>query len=230
NPTARGCTNHMCSQEQRFQLLKSHCEKNPQLKDSYDEDNEQTYSRLLVDDKHKLLYCALPKAASTTFYNMFYYSYTGKLLKQVHCKSCWEEQGLVFLNQFSKPERDQRLRDYYKIMVVRHPLDRLVSGWNGKYTRPYSHATWRLHGPRMIEMFRKLQENTTLQQEIEKGATFDEFVRYVNYLETTDGEDHNQHWRPHHRLCHPCSIHYDLIVKVETMQEDSKVVLHKLGL
>ncbi|ELU06869.1 hypothetical protein CAPTEDRAFT_36480, partial [Capitella teleta] len=218
--------------EERFELLKSQCAKNPQLKETYIEDDEQTYRRLLVDDKHKILYCALPKAASTTFYNMFYYSYTGKFLdsSNVHCKSCWEEQGLVYLNRFSKPERDERLKDYYKIMVVRHPLDRVISCWNGKFTRPRLHATWRHNGPRMIEMFRKLQNNMTLDEEVRKGASFSEFVQYVNFLEATEGENHNQHWDTHYRLCHPCSIDYDLIVKVETMQEDSKVVLHRLGL
>ncbi|ELT90319.1 hypothetical protein CAPTEDRAFT_101291 [Capitella teleta] len=228
DPTVKGCTNRICSQKQRFQLLRSHCEKNPQLKDSYDEEDSHTYYRLLVDDKHKLLYCALPKAASTTFYNMFYYSYTGKFLEDIHCRQCWEDQGI--LSHFSKSERDKRLRDYYKIMVVRHPLDRLISCWNGKFTRQYRHPTWLQNGPRMIEMFRELQGNTTLKEEIKKGASFNEFVRYANYLEATEGEDHNRHWRPHHRLCHPCSIEYDLIVKVETMQEDSKAVLYKLGL
>ncbi|ELT92092.1 hypothetical protein CAPTEDRAFT_216122, partial [Capitella teleta] len=116
DPTVKGCTNRICSQKQRFQLLRSHCEKNPQLKGSYDEEDSHTYYRLLVDDKHKLLYCALPKAASTTFYNMFYYSYTGKFLEDIHCRQCWEDQGIVFLSHFSKSERDKRLRDYYKIM------------------------------------------------------------------------------------------------------------------
>lgn len=225
-----GCHSRVCSQEERFQQLKNGCEAHPELREIYNEEDAQTYFRLLVDDKHKVLYCALPKAASTTFYNMFYYSVTGRHLEDIHCRPCWEKEGLIFMDRFPKPERDRRLKEYYKIMVVRHPMDRLISCWNGKFTSPHKHATWRHNGPRMIEMFRTIPTNSTLQQEIRKGASFPEFIQYVNYLEKNSPEVHNQHWNVHYRLCHPCSINYDLIVKVETMQQDSKFLLERLKL
>ena len=54
--------------------LRRGCEKYTEISAIYDPEDAQTYSRLFVDDRHKVLYRALPKAASTTFYNLFYYS------------------------------------------------------------------------------------------------------------------------------------------------------------
>jgi chondroitin 4-sulfotransferase 11/chondroitin 4-sulfotransferase 13 len=71
---------------------------------------------------------------------------------------------------------------------------------------------------------------STLDAEARKGATFEEFLRDVNFLEADESEERNQHWETHYRLCHPCSIAYDYVVKAETMQKDSPSTLRRLGL
>ena len=228
---AEQCTPSVCSQQERFARLRRSCHKYPELSTEFDPDKHTTFGCLLVDDHHKVLYCALPKAASTTMYNMFYLAVTGRKLKDIHCRECWEKEGLVWLSRYPREERDRRLRDYFKIMVVRHPLDRFVSCWNNKFAyMPHPHSTWLQNGPRMISMFRKIPWGSTLEKEIKKGAEFNEFVQYVNYLEENSPKEHDQHWRAHNRLCHPCNIEYDLIAKVETMQRDSRFIMDRLNL
>ena len=66
----KGCTIKACTQQQRFDTLHKGCAKYPEITHTYNPDDQKTYFRLLVDDHHKILYCALPKAASTTFYKI----------------------------------------------------------------------------------------------------------------------------------------------------------------
>ena len=228
----KGCTIKACTQQERFKTLHKGCAKYSKITNIYNPDDPMTYSRLKVDDHNKILYCDLPKAASTTFNHMIYYSITGKYLDPKPCAPCWEKEGMIMLYNFNKEERDQKLRDYYKILVVRHPLDRFVSCWNDKLAVPWnlSNPEWQRTGPPMIKMFRKVPQGSTLEKEISKGVTLQEFAWYVNHLEQNSPDEHDPHWNTHYRLCHPCSIDYNLIVKVETMQIDTKEVLKRLHL
>lgn len=40
----------------------------------------------------------------------------------------------------------------------------------------------------------------------------------------------NQHWMPIYGLCDPCNIHYDFIIKIESLAEESKSLLSELGI
>ena len=219
-----------CSQRKRLAHLRQVCDKHKDnLDDWYDRAEPSTYQRILVDDKHQVLYCAVAKAASTTFYNMFYLAVTGKPLRAIHCQKCWKSEGLVWLSNYPQDEREKRLRTYYKVISVRHPLDRLVSCWNNKLKEPRKGRPWPGHGPKMVELFRSIPGNSSLEAEIAQGARFDEFLRYVNYVEAHN-QNHNSHWISIFRSCHPCSIEYDYIAKSETLDDDSKGIIHKLNL
>ena len=96
-----------CTQRWRIDYLRLKCKENKdKLGDWYNPSDNNTYSRILVDDKHKVLYCAVAKAASTTFYNMFYLATTGRNLSYIHCWSCWMNEGLVWLSSFPEEERN----------------------------------------------------------------------------------------------------------------------------
>ena len=219
-----------CSQLQRLRNVRRVCRQyKNELGDWYRSEKPTTYNRLLVDDKHKILYCAVGKAASTTFYNMFYFAVTGHNISRIHCDTCWKDEGLVWLSSFPMEEIERRLQTYYKVITVRHPLDRLVSCWNGKFANARNTSSWIHHGRKMVEMFRTIPTNSSLDTETAKGANFDEFLRYVNDIEAVN-QRHNPHWEPIVRMCHPCAIDYDYIVKVETLDVDSKAIIRKLNL
>ena len=110
-------------------------------------------------------------------------------------------------------------------MVVRNPFDRLLSSYLDK-------AFPRRNSDNDIQKYYYAIENYVLshnmtspeQWRAQKGiATFEQFL---NYALIKKPDDH--HWRPLHKFCDPCSIKYDHILRVETMQHDSKQLLSKL--
>ena len=58
--------------------------------------------------------------------------------------------------------------------------------------------------------------------------TFEEFVRYVIW-QSENKSQVDVHWRPQYDVCQPCHIKYDYLGYYETMQDDAKYVLEKIG-
>ncbi|ETE57202.1 Carbohydrate sulfotransferase 14, partial [Ophiophagus hannah] len=58
------------------------------------------------------------------------------------------------------------------------------------------------------------------------AVTFQEFV---NYVVTRSNEHLDVHWKPMFQLCDPCNIHYDILGKYETLEEDANHTLNRIG-
>ena len=109
------------------------------------------------------------------------------------------------------------LSSYYKFMVVRHPLTRLVSAYNDKIIGGGDRQGFQ---PviRVIRQQHNKAENTTV--------TFSDFLEYILELSP---RRLNQHWRPISMVCDPCHVEYDKIIKLETQKEDLREIFSRLG-
>ncbi|ELT88384.1 hypothetical protein CAPTEDRAFT_26156, partial [Capitella teleta] len=170
----------------------------------------------LVDDKHQLLYCGFAKAASTSWLRHFVRA-SGKWKKgqmSIRGKGI-ERYGFKHLHSLPEKEARDRLQTYRKMIVVRHPLDRLVSAWRDKLVMkdsPYRETI----GKRIIRKFRGSYNEGDL-------ATFDEFAHFVA-IGSSD-----PHWGTF-RNCKPCLVRYDYISRTETVEQDSGDIMAALGL
>ena len=56
-------------------------------------------------------------------------------------------------------------------------------------------------------------------------STFEEFISFLSMNENSNsfGLVEN-HWSTYNRLCQPCTIKYDVIAHLETIEEDSRLV------
>ena len=109
-----------------------------------------------------------------------------------------------------------------KIMVVRHPLVRLWSAYNDKFVN-MDPAIINKHGARFVQLIRKPIQKVS--DSCLTDVTFSEFIQYV--VQTIDRDlykGYDTHWAPYWKLCQPCDVPYDAILKLETFKEDMEYV------
>ncbi|CAL8253431.1 unnamed protein product [Arctogadus glacialis] len=185
---------------------------------------------LIVDDKHGLIYCYVPKVACTNWKRVLMVltgdgRYSDPLAIPAH--EAHVAGNLRTLSEFPAAEINRRLRSYLKFVFVREPFERLVSAYRNKFTRSYNEAFHRRYGTKIIRRHRPGARPGAA----EAGAdvSFREFVQYLVDPRTQREEPLNEHWERVHSLCHPCLIHYDVVGKYETLEPDARAVLGLAG-
>ncbi|XP_030632955.1 carbohydrate sulfotransferase 11-like isoform X2 [Chanos chanos] len=187
---------------------------------------------LIVDDRHGLLYCYVPKVACTNWKRVLMVL-TGQAggqhrdPLQIPANEAHIPGNLRTLSEYSTAEINQRLRTYLKFLFVREPFERLVSAYRNKFTRSYNTAFHKRYGTKIIRRHRPEPRPEALERG--DDVSFAEFVYYLVDPSTQREEPFNEHWERVHSLCHPCLIHYDVIGKYETLEEDSSYVLKLAG-
>ncbi|RMC03038.1 hypothetical protein DUI87_20231 [Hirundo rustica rustica] len=185
---------------------------------------------LVVDEDHEMIYCYVPKVACTNWKRvMMVLTGRGKYSDpmEIPANEAHVSSNLKTLNQYSIAEINHRLKNYMKFLFVREPFERLVSAYRNKFTQKYNTSFHKRYGTKIV---RRQRKNAT-QEALRKGddVKFEEFVAYLIDPHTQREEPFNEHWQTVYSLCHPCHIHYDLIGKYETLEEDSNYVLQLAG-
>ena len=122
---------------------------------------------------------------------------------------------------FTEKEQAHILANYTKFLVVRHPMSRLISAYYNKLTGEdpgYESAR------RSVIARRANHKAAELKTEIPR---FEEFVRaLLDPKWLTRGD---RHWQPMHSLCTPCAVHYDYVLKLESLENDMKLFANALA-
>ncbi|XP_013395185.1 carbohydrate sulfotransferase 10-like [Lingula anatina] len=118
------------------------------------------------------------------------------------------------LHSYGSKNNSMRLANYLKVLVVRHPLERLVSAYKEQ-------VLFRHLGPRVkTYMNQQYERNITLQKHI----SFSDFLQYI-----ADNGPKNAHWALVEDFCKPCDVQYDVIVHHEDLTTDAPNVMRLLG-
>ena len=228
-----------CNQDIRKARVKKYCahyrEKGVGVADKKKLDENRTFRMMFVDEKHKAVYCEVPKSACTSW-KTFMANITGKvepkdqkrLYQLVHDTKYHPKIGIKHLDSYTPAERKYILRTYYKFLVVRNPYTRLLSAYNNKFKGEAVQSSWYHEhvGTYIVNRYRN--HGKTVEKVKGDDVSFKELVEMIS-----NPNDHNPHryddhfWRVQDS-CYPCLVDYDYIAKVETMEHDSEVIIKKL--
>ena len=126
-----------------------------------------------------------------------------------------------YLNEYSPEEIVYRLNTYYKFLFVRHPFERLVSAYRNKFIDSYNLTLFKeLYGRRIIRKYRQNPDSRSLKTG--EGVSFYEFTEFI---QNSDPQFMDWHWKQFDLLCHPCLIYYDFIGRFENLHAEAETLL-----
>ena len=187
----------------------------------------------MYDDNKKIVFCYVPKIGSTKW------RYTFLLLNGKISFNAKLPKGALMptmLKGLSKIEREKRLADYFKYVIVRNPMERLVSGYINIINKPLKlnglnreeNTVERLKTDILLKM--RPEEYNAWLKNGRKGiitASFPEFIQFLNFVNLNTC---NQHIRPIIHHCHPCAVNYDFYGNFKLLPNDGNAVLEYLKL
>ncbi|KAM8775472.1 carbohydrate sulfotransferase 8 isoform 2-T6 [Rhynchonycteris naso] len=223
-PAARGPDGHWVSllqrQQERKRVMWEACAKY-RSSSSRRAVTPRHVSRIFVEDRHRVLYCEVPKAGCSNWKRVLMVlaglasSTTDIQHNTVHYGS-----ALKRLDTFDRQGILHRLSTYTKMLFVREPFERLVSAFRDKFEHPnsYYHPVF---GKAILARYRANASREALRTG--SGVRFSEFMQYLLDVHRPVGMD--IHWDHVSRLCSPCLIDYDFVGKFESMEDDANFFL-----
>ncbi|XP_031843826.2 carbohydrate sulfotransferase 11 [Nomia melanderi] len=191
----------------------------------------ESFRNILVDEQHELLYCYVPKVACTNWKRVLMIA-TGKWpgndpleipADQAHSQGTFQR-----LSNYTLPEIERMLTTYDKLIVVRHPMERLLSAYRNKLEAKHEKSSMYFQSRFGRKIIKRYRQNAT-EHSLKNGddVTFPEFVEFVT--DDSSNETRNEHWNPIYELCQPCLVNYNLVSKYESLVEDATEVLERMG-
>ncbi|XP_033122992.1 carbohydrate sulfotransferase 11-like isoform X3 [Anneissia japonica] len=202
----------------RVESTQKVCEEK-QFANKYTEFKFKDTGHMIVDEKHKFIFCYIPKVSCSTWKRVF------RSLYLTH------KSGLRQLNAFTSEEIEYRLKNYRKAMFVRDPITRFLSAFLHKFYTAKDgviHIWERTYGSKIIKLYRPWMQ-------LEKGQlglniTVSEFIKYVADLgEDLDIDPLRDHWLPMYRSCDPCKFQPEFIGHFENLEIEGPYLLKWLG-
>ncbi|XP_063149485.1 carbohydrate sulfotransferase 9-like [Candoia aspera] len=175
--------------------------------------------QLFVDENYKFIYCEVPKVGCSNWKKivLLLTLNLSRPVSEVTEDQVHKTELLKRLSSYPSKQQAELLNSFTKVMFTRHPLERLVSAYRDKFLHlaPYYSTTV---ANEIKALFRKNKNLTG-------NVTFQEFV---NFVVTRNTKYLDIHWKPMSQLCDPCNIHYDILGKYETLDQDVSHVLSRI--
>ncbi|KAJ8389669.1 hypothetical protein AAFF_G00115450 [Aldrovandia affinis] len=238
-------------QDDRKQLVHDLCSINsildfPGKGRTFDDIPNKELDHLIVDDRHGIIYCYVPKVACTNWKRIMivlseslngvngvpYHDPLAIPTEHIHNSSLhltfnkfWKRYG-----KFSRHLMKIKLKKYTKFLFVRDPFVRLISAYRNKFEQ-VNEEFYRAFAVVMLKRYGNYSNPpSSVIDAFSAGIrpSFSNFIQYLLDHETEKEMPFNEHWRQVYRLCHPCQINYDFIGKLETLDEDAEHLLRVL--
>ena len=211
-----------CSVTSRREQIVNTCRKETIVKPKY-------LDTIITDDRHRVLYCVIPKVAGTSFKSMMVDNLGIQTELKWFLPGYMNTIGLKQLSQYSQEDISERLESYFKFMVVRHPFDRLVSTYQQKFggfksqNLGNTYQNFASHHKDVIhDHFGNISHVDSNGQKL---------LSWPQFLELVVSEPKrfsDNHWANYENLCDPCKVNYSHVVYMETMEDDLDIVLDQL--
>ena len=192
---------------------------------------------MLTDDKSKTIFCFAPKVGCTNLKVLFFVNQglipeselkqTRDKVNQGRLETVMAKHSFVHL---SSAQREDALKNYFKFIMYRSPLERIVSGFRSKVQRfplvgtkaETPHYNWlrkevyKFKHPVEYKAWSDAGSKTPVQ------ISFPDFIDY--WLTNPQSLRFDEHFRPITEICHPCRSRFDFYGNFKNFEEDTGVL------
>jgi len=195
--------------------------------------NEYFYSNIIHIPELNILFCDIPKAASTNLRRLIYVHLNqSKTFANLNREKIWLDFKDFFRKYYLTKNSKFILKNknLFKFLLVRHPFRRIYSVYNDKFVN--NHIDDTIFGWKQLEedILLDIKTNETLLTIRRKDLKLD-FRTFLLYIINSirKGRTINSHWEQIVHRCACCLINYDWFGKIENFQQDKKILLNKLN-
>jgi hypothetical protein len=213
----------------RAEYLKQMCKGHP--RSSFYQATNYELSHILIDSEYKILYCGMPRAGEVNWRRILY-KLAGKTqetnLTKVPGEKMYEQGNFHFFYRLSIAEKKKVIRDFDKIIIIRHPFERIFSNWLHTFKNSKLSQVDREKWIRIINFhFKKNKQKTD-------NITFEEYLRCVLMAGAQKTQSnlaylvYQSFYLTMDDMCFPCDVKYNLIGTFDNIAEDSNYVLKSI--
>ncbi|XP_077489198.1 carbohydrate sulfotransferase 8-like [Amblyomma americanum] len=188
---------------------------------------------IFVDDRRKVAFCFVPKVASTSVKSLFA-ALLGINATSGHGAGDGDDALHALFNERvfrigPTHWAPSKLRQYTRVLFVRHPFERLVSAFEDKAGRPRDKERffYDVYWDRIAAATGRNATNGASNSSESPGVSFTQFVDYLLRVPVTQWDDH---WAPYYSRCEPCLFGYDFVGHLETAAQDLALLWQRMGL
>lgn len=143
-------------------------------------------------------------------------------------------QRASFLNySLTESQRLNKIKNYWKFMIVRNPLERLLSAFINKLSSPLKKSsktlsTFELHKRSIMEKYHPEKLKQWVEGDEVETVRLD-FETYLQWIIDTPNQKLNEHFAPIVELAQPCRIRYHFYGNFKLYASDMTAIIAKLG-
>ncbi|KAK7891005.1 hypothetical protein WMY93_022968 [Mugilogobius chulae] len=223
-PYARSATTlSQASQETRRKLLHDVCARYQPDASLYAFSQRQV-SRVFIEDRHRLLYCEVPKSGCSNWKRvLMVLNGKARTTLDIPHDQAHYANDLRRLETYDRASIAKKLTTYTKICLSANLLSDLFRRSETSFENPnsYYHPVF---GRPIISKYRANATRKALRTGA--GVTFREFVRYLLDVKRPVGMD--IHWEPVTQMCSPCLMRYNFIGKFENLEKEANFLLRNI--
>lgn len=141
-------------------------------------------------------------------------------------------QASLLNRSLDNTKRLDKIQNYYKFVVIRHPLERLVSAFRNKIEPPLTDFSIRFPDYiklTILQKYRQKEFEEWVESET-KGNLTVKFEEFVLYFVSADLTKINPHLKPVIHSCHPCRVRYNFYGNFRTYGQDAQMAMQHLNI
>lgn len=201
-------------------------------------------TKILLHKKKEVAFCYIPKSACTTFKILLLH--TQGLIPDDYLDYDKEMQPYlapqlrkIELSSINHGRREMVLTNYFKFVMFRHPLERLLSGYRSKMSRAMKtelpeddrdiETTMLLSAKRDLISHAYPEQYRNWEANHESYPINISFSDFIDYWLRSKSVSNNPHFNMMVNLCKPCSVHYSYYGNFKTFEEDARLLIERIG-